>query len=97
MKENKILEFSQKLNSTEQNKDFNASLDTGDLISQQKPTYTFYLACELNNATYYYGQWIDPLITLDEEDLKYFKKKYLPKIEDEYQKQLKELKDKYGR
>lgn len=37
------------------------------------------------------------IFELDSEDLEYFKKKYLPKLDEEYEKNLKELNSKYNK
>ena len=37
------------------------------------------------------------VLELDSEDLEYFKKKYLPKLDEEYENNLKELNGKYGK
>ena len=104
---NNLLEFSQKLS---QKVSYDRSMEekrlAGHGIYEAIPTYLdtyaeivkFYLAYQ--SATPGVNYLSNPqrtLITLDEEDLNYFKNKYLPKMEDEYQSNLAELSSKYGK
>lgn len=104
---NNLLEFSQKLS---QKVSYDGSMEEKRLTSHGRyeaiPThlgaYTeiieFYLAYKSAiPAVNYLSNPCRTLITLDEEDLNYFKNKYLPKMEDEYQANLAELNSKYGK
>ena len=81
--DNKLLEFSEKLNAKKVND------------KKIKEEITFYLGYR-SNMVFVNNPYIT-LIKLDQEDLEYFKKKYLPKIEDEYQANLAELNKKYNK
>lgn len=94
--ENKILEFSKQLQANKENIPYNKNRD--HLKPLGKPEYTFYL--ESKESYEGFISIYNPhntLIELDEEDINYFKNKYLPYLEDEYQKQLQELNKKYNR
>lgn len=99
---NNILEFIKEIEANKINIPFNKTLleqsSCLHLINSRE-TYNFALCSyyipggmQLSANNYY-----TPLITLDEEDLEYFKKKYLLKLEIEYQRELKELNKKYNK
>ena len=59
---------------------------------------TFHLSCDYRSGMFYHPSGINKnLLELDQEDLEYFKKKYLPKLEEEYQTNLTELNNKYNK
>lgn len=101
--ENKILKFSEYLQidkeGREHNKKIIESKDAFKMAYEDKTTYTFTLSAIQNNNSGFrlVGYHNEQLIYLDEEDLEYFKKKYLPKLEDEYQEELAKLKTKYSK
>ena len=57
------------------------------------------ISFHLSYEEYFNYRYFGPLqlITLDDEDINYFKNKYLPKLEDEYQTNLAELNKKYNK
>lgn len=102
--ENKILKFSEYLKIDEEGRKYNE-----DLLKEKdgyklnngygKDTYTFTLSAtrNLNSSILIYPRHNEQLIFLDAEDLEYFKKKYLPKIEEEYQTEINKIKTKYNK
>ena len=54
----------------------------------------FVLAWDYKKSYTIYGP--HSLITLDKEDIEYFKRKYLPKVKDQFQEELKNLKIKFN-
>lgn len=101
---NNLLEFSKKLTEKQKNDKYTKDVleSKGDpyLYSDSKTTINFCLAYkEVYSGLGLIGNYNGPrvLITLYEEDLNYFKNKYLPKMEDEYQDNLRELQSKYGK
>ena len=75
----------------------NKLLEFSEKLAEKKKenSVKFYLGYTDNHRYSIYGPY--SLIELDEEDLNYFKNKYLPKMEDEYQANLAELNSKYGK
>ena len=79
---NKLLDFKTKILNNE----------SGDEV------VTFYLSCDCRSGMFYNASGINKkLIELDQDDLDYFKNKYFPKLEDEYQTNLAELNKKYNK
>lgn len=74
-----------------------------DLGTIGNKTYNkFYLSANgfssVNHGIHISGStFSDTLFELDDEDVDFLKKKYLPKIEDEYQDELNKLKEKYNK
>lgn len=100
---NKYLEFSEQLRTTKENEVKNKErLENGDwraITTGLYETYKFSLCSLWNSGGNYisFTNRFSPLIELDEEDMEYFKNKYLPKIEDQYQNELREIKKKYNK
>lgn len=93
---NDLLRFCKYVMDTEENKDYNSKLEPSD-VSRRKEEYRFHLC----------ATWIHPfgmtlggtyigLIDLDEEDMSYFKKKYLTKVHDELHEKIDELTREYS-
>ena len=60
--------------------------------------YRFSLSAEaIYPASIMISRYNEPLIFLDEEDIEYFKSKYLPKIEEQYRAEMAELRNKYNK
>ena len=79
---NKLLEFKNKISDKE----------SGEEV------VTFYLSCDYRSGMFYRPSGIGKnFIELDQDDLDYFKNKYLPKMEDEYKANLAELNKKYNK
>lgn len=99
---NKLLEFKTKVFAKEVNDKIRQELkeETSDLYKHydSPEIIKFQLCC---TSSFEYMSYIrnspSVLIELDQEDLEYFKKKYLPKMEDEYQANLAELNKKYNK
>lgn len=105
--ENDVLKFSNQLSESIKADKINGELDNSikdganayDAMLKQLPSYKFVLGSYYvpGGMTYMIQNPITRLITLDNEDIQYFKNKYLPKVEDQYQKELDELNKKFNR
>lgn len=100
--ENKLLEFKQLLDKKEVE-----DVKIKELKEDKNPMKYFY-SCSENigfylsyvrtmTGTFNFNIPVIRLLELDSEDLEYFKKKYLPKLDEEYEKNLKELNSKYNK
>ena len=92
-----LLRFSKYIKDTEINKEYNSKLGSHDIFSR-KEEYRFHLCATL---IYPFGislsgsyHW---LIDLDEEDINYFKNKYLPKLNSEMDDKINRIKDEYSK
>ena len=91
-----LLRFSKYVRDTEVNKEYNSKLESYDIFSR-KEEYRFHLC-----ATWIYpfgmtlGGTYHWLLDIDEEDMNYFKGKYLTKIQDELHKKINELTKEYS-
>ena len=100
--EYKLNEFSEMLQKKKKNDEYHkkvlASKETIAMLTDHTSYIHFNLCVSENySMSFGIGNPNRPLIQLDEADLEYFKNKYLPKIEDEYQKNLDELNRKYNK
>ena len=92
-----LLRFSKYIRDTEINKEYNSRLGSHDIFSR-KEEYKFHLC-----ATWIYpfgitlGRSYHWLIDLDEEDVNYFKNKYLPKLNGEMDDKIRRIKDEYSK
>ena len=92
-----LLRFSKYVKDTEINKEYNSKLGSHDIFSR-KEEYKFHLC-----ATWIYpfgitlGGYTERLIDLDEEDINYFKNKYLPKLNCEMDDKINRIKDEYSK
>ena len=92
-----LLRFSKYVKDTEINKEYNSKLGSHDIFSR-KEEYKFHLC-----ATWIYpfgitlGGSYHWLIDLDEEDINYFKNKYLPKLNGEMDDKINRIKDEYSK
>ena len=92
-----LLRFSKYIRDTEINKEYNSRLGSHDIFSR-KEEYKFNLC-----ATWRYpfgitlGRSYHWLIDLDEEDVNYFKNKYLPKLNGEMDDKIRRIKDEYSK
>lgn len=98
----KLNEFSEMLQKKKRKDEYNRKvLESKDsiarLTSYESNIHFTLCVSEENNVFLGFGNRNRPLIQLDEGDLEYFKNKYLPKLEDEYQKNLDELNRKYNK
>jgi hypothetical protein len=97
---NDLLRFSELLKEDEVNRKFNDSIDPKDILDLHRamPTHNFMLAYNTSYpGTITWGNYPSKLISLDEEDIEYFKNKYLPKLNDEFQEELAKLKKRYNK
>jgi len=98
--ENNILDFKKRLLINEEIEcKNNTSIKLGPLKStrlQENISYTFHL-CSKFHSEYIFGESFRDLITLDKEDIEYFKRKYLPKLEEELNNKLENIKKEYGK
>jgi hypothetical protein len=98
--ENNYLEFSKQLRKTEENRNYNNDLNYHQkLMGASKETFNFYMCSEeIDSSLLFLGRnYIQKLIKLDNEDIEYFKNKYLPKINDQFQDELEALKLKFNK
>ena len=92
-----LLRFSKYVRDTEINKEYNSRLGSHDIFSR-KEEYKFHLCatwiypCGITLSGSYH--W---LIDLDEEDVNYFKNKYLPKLNGEMDDKIRRIKDEYSK
>ena len=99
---NKLLEFKTKVLAKEVNDKIHQELkeESSDLYKHyEAPEIIKFQLCYTSrfNHISYIRNSPDILIELDQEDLEYFKNKYLPKMEDEYKANLAELNKKYNK
>lgn len=98
--DNDLLSFSKKLEETKKNDEYNKYIWSKDgyspMLTGLLPTHTFYLAYRTNYNCLMIRDSIIPLITLDDEDIKYLSDKYLSKLQDEMNNKINKLKLKYG-
>ena len=94
---NDLLRFGKYVKDTEINKEYNSKLGSHDIFSR-KEEYKFHLC-----ATWIYpfgitlGRSYEWLVDLDEEDINYFKNKYLPKLNSEMEYKINKIKDEYSK
>lgn len=96
--ENRIGEFNKLFNESVENKEINSRIRASSHLSTYdfKKTHSFYLSYKTNYAAFVYPNTVWPLIELDDEDLEYFRNKYLPKMKEEMNKKIEEIKKEYG-
>lgn len=88
--ENDILKFSESIS---------VNKEGGENIASYTPEkYNLYLCrVAVYSMPIFYPPNKEIIIALDEEDVKYFENKYLPKLEDQYEKELGELNKKFNK
>ena len=94
---NNIKNFKQELEDSKINKEYNSTLK-GFFYFKQKPTYTFHLCSDCHYlGVDRLGDKYECLIDLDDEDIKYFKNKYFPKLDSEMEEKINKIKQEYGK
>jgi CRISPR/Cas system endoribonuclease Cas6 (RAMP superfamily) len=92
---NNLLKFSEILEENKEANWINSTIKDGSGIGKIRWNYDFVLAAKHREL---FLPNLEPiLIYLDEEDVEYFKNKYLPKINDEFQDELRKLKNRYNK
>lgn len=98
--DNNLLEFSKKLEETKKNDEYNKYIWSKDgysaMLGGLLPTHNFYIAYRTNYHCLMISNPIIPIITLDEEDVKYLSDKYLSKLQDEMNSRINKIKEQYG-
>ena len=96
MKDN-IRKFFNLLGETKKNEEINENLieDKKYHLNYLLDIHNFYLAYQTNYHTIVYNNFPSTLIKLDKEDIEYFVKKYYPKLKEEMEDNLQDIKNKY--
>lgn len=92
---NNLLKFSELLEENREASQVNSTIKDGSEIGKMRWTYDFVLVAKYKEP--FMPTLESTLIHLDDEDIEYFKNKYLPKINDEFQYELSKLKKRYNK
>jgi hypothetical protein len=92
--ENDIIRFKKLVKEDKENRKINKERIVNGFHFMQEPTYNFCLAYQPNWPIVMLNGPMK-LITLDQEDIEYFKNKYFPKLEKEMNNKIEEIKKEY--